>query len=62
MNSNSRFVGIRRERQDKGLERGEDGVLDSLAEFLLVEEEWKGVRERRSIGSNVMCELVWIFG
>ncbi|CAC9892702.1 unnamed protein product [Aureobasidium pullulans] len=62
VNSDSRFVGIRRERQDKGLERGEDGVLDSLAEFLLVEEEWKGVRERRSIGSNVMCELVWIFG
>jgi len=61
VNSDSRFVRIRRERQDKGLERGEDGILDSLAEFLLVEEEWKGVRERRSIGSNVMCELVWIF-
>ena len=62
VNSDTRFMQIRRKRQEQGLERGEDGMMDSLAEFLLVEEEWKGVGERRSIGSNVMCELVWIFG
>jgi hypothetical protein len=62
VDSDSRFKRIRRERQEKGLERGLDGMMDSLVEFLLVAEEWKEDREGRSIGSNVMCELVWIVG
>jgi hypothetical protein len=33
--------------------------MGSLVEFLLIGEEWKRPEDKTSIGSNVMCELVW---
>ena len=62
--SDERFEEIRRKRKEErgGLEEDRDSKMGVLAEFFLEEEDWSRERETAVVCSNVMCELVWIFG
>jgi hypothetical protein len=62
VDGDARFIQTRREKEERGMGRDLGSEMDALAEFLLIAEEWKGQRNEASIRSNVMCELVWIFG
>lgn len=62
--SNERFVEIRRRKKEErgGLEEDGDSRMETLAEFFLEEEEWSRGGENAVVRGNVMCELVWMFG
>ena len=65
VDADERFMYRVRERQELERERGgvgeDEGKMEVLAEFLLEQEEWEGLEGSR-VGSNVMCEMIWIFG